>query len=119
MNAVADWTSGTEGLAYDRCRACGKVQYFRRAFCPNCGSAEIEGQAASGRGTVYAITTVSRAPSEQLRAYAPYRIALVDAEEGFRYMAHAAEGLAIADSVSTTFRRLGERIVPFVEPMRS
>src|SRR5215212_4201462 len=113
MNAIADWTTGRDTIGYDRCRTCGKVQYFRRSFCSHCGSAEVERQVASGRGTVYAITTVNRAPSEELRAYAPYRIALIDAEEGFRYMAHAAEGLAVADAVSTTFRRLGERIVPF------
>lgn len=119
MNAVADWTSGADALAYDRCRTCGKVQYFRRSFCAHCGSAEVERQVGSGRGTAYAITTVTRAPSEALRAHAPYRIALVDAEEGFRYMAHAAEALAIADAVSTTFRRLGDRIVPYVEPERT
>lgn len=119
MSGVADWTTGAEALSYDRCRACGTVRYFRRSFCPHCGSAEIEAQAASGRGTVHAITTVARAPSAELRTYAPYRIALVDAEEGFRFMTHAAEGLAIGDAVSTTFRLFGERIVPFVEPQRS
>jgi uncharacterized OB-fold protein len=119
MSGIVDWTTGAEALTYDCCRACGTVRYFRRSFCSHCGSAELERQVASGRGSVYAITTVNRAPSEELRAYAPYRIALIDAEEGFRYMAHAAEGLAVADVVSTTFRRLGERIVPFVEPERS
>jgi uncharacterized OB-fold protein len=119
MSGIADWTEGTETLAYDRCRACGTVRFFRRSFCPHCGSEEIEARAASGRGTVYAITIVTRAPSAELRAYAPYRIALVDAEEGFRFMTHAAEGLGIGDAVSTTFRSFGERIVPFVEPQRS
>jgi uncharacterized OB-fold protein len=119
MSGIADWTTGGKALAYSRCRACRSVRYFRRSFCPHCGSPEIEGQAASGRGTVYAVTTVVRAPSTELRASAPYHIALVDAEEGFRFMTHAAEGLAIGDAVSTTFRPFGERIVPFVEPERS
>lgn len=119
MSGIADWTTGAEALAYDRCRPCGAVRYFRRSFCPACGSAEIEAHTASGRGTVYAVTTVARAPSAELRAYAPYRIALVDAEEGFRFMAHAAEGVAIGDAVSTTFRPFAGRIVPFAEPARS
>lgn len=119
MSGIADWTTGGEALAYDRCRACGTIRYFRRSFCPHCGSAEIQTQVASGRGTVYAVTMVTRAPSAELRPYAPYRIALVDADEGFRFMTHAAEGLAIGDSVSTTFHPFGERIVPFVEPERS
>jgi uncharacterized protein len=116
VNAVVDWTGGAEALAYDHCRSCGTIRYFRRPFCPHCGSAEVETKLASGRGTVHAVTTVSRAPSAELRAYAPYRIALVDAAEGFRFMTHAADGLAIGDAVSTTFRPFGERIVPFVEP---
>ena len=116
---IADWTSGAEALTFDRCRACNTLSYFRRAFCPHCGSHDMEARVASGRGTVYAVTTVTRAPSAELRAYAPYRIALVDAREGFRFMTHAAEGLAVGDPVSTTFRRFGERVVPFVEPERS
>lgn len=119
MIDIADWTSGTEILAYDDCRSCGTVRYFRRPFCPHCGSTEVEAKPASGRGTVYAVTIVTRAPSAELRAFAPYGIALVDAAEGFRFMAHAAEGLAIGDPVSTTFRSFGPRIVPFVEPERS
>jgi uncharacterized OB-fold protein len=119
MSGIADWTSGAEALAYERCGACGTIRYFRRTFCANCGSPAVESRLASGRGTVYAITTVTRAPSAELRAYAPYRIALVDAEEGFRFMTHAAEGLTIGDAVSTRFRSFGERIVPFVEPERS
>ena len=119
MTGIADWTSGAEVLAYDACRSCGTVLYFRRPFCPRCGSTEVDRRAASGRGTVYAVTTVTRAPSAELRAFAPYGIALVDAAEGFRFMAHAAEGVGIGDAVATTFRSFGPRTVPFVEPERS
>lgn len=119
MSVIADWTSGAEALTYGRCQACGRVSYFRRPFCPHCGSEDIEVRIASGRGKVHAITTVARAPSTELRPFAPYRIALVDAEEGFRFMSHAADSLAIGDAVLTSFRPLGERIVPFVEPRRS
>lgn len=111
-----DWTGGREALCFARCRRCGAVQYFRRPFCPSCGSTGIDTVEASGRGTVHAITTVHRAPSAELRAHAPYRIALVDADEGFRFMAHAADGLAIGDPVRTAFRHLGATLVPFVEP---
>jgi uncharacterized OB-fold protein len=115
MTGIADWTAGSETLTYDACPACGAVQYFRRPFCAVCGASPVETRAASGRGTVYAITTVNRAPSAELRAYAPYGIALVDAEEGFRFMAHAAPGLTIGDAVETRFRSFGDRLVPFVQ----
>lgn len=112
-----DWTMGAEGLRLARCRACGHVQYVRRPFCPECGSEDLSVEPASGRGTVYAVTVVGRAPSPELSAHAPYGIALVDAREGFRFMAHCPpEGIAIGDAVVTRFRAFGPGLVPFVTP---
>ncbi|GJD65948.1 Zn-ribbon domain-containing OB-fold protein [Methylobacterium frigidaeris] len=114
---IPDWTTGREGLALARCRACGHVQYLRRPFCPECGSEDLGVEQASGRGTVYAVTVVARAPSPELSAHAPYGLALVDAEEGFRFMAHCPpEGVAIGDPVLTRFRSFGAGLVPFVTP---
>ncbi|MGY2049612.1 Zn-ribbon domain-containing OB-fold protein [Methylobacterium sp. JK268] len=112
----ADWTRGEEGLAYARCRPCGHVQYLRRDFCPACGARDLAAAQATGRGRVYALTRVARAPSPELAAHAPYVIALVDAEEGFRFMAHAAEGLTIGAPVRTAFRAFGAGQVPYCLP---
>lgn len=119
MTGIVDWTQGGRALAYQSCGGCGAVRYFRRSFCPVCGSQESRTLEASGRGTVYAITTVSRAPSPEWKALAPYRIALVDAQEGFRFMAHAAEGLAIGDIVGTAFREVGDALIPLVQPVET
>ena len=106
------------GPAYQACRSCGAVRYFRRSFCPACGSSETDERVASGAGIVHAITTVVRAPSAELRAHAPYRIALVDAAEGFRFMAHAGDALSIGDPVRTRLAAFGGREVPFVDRQR-
>ena len=119
MTGPLDWTKGTRALAYERCPSCGTISYFRRGFCAACGHEAVETLEASGRGTVYAITTVSRAPSAEWKALAPYGIALVDAEEGFRFMAHAAEGLAIGDHITTTYREIGDALIPLVEPSKA
>ncbi|MBY0296192.1 MAG: OB-fold domain-containing protein [Methylobacterium sp.] len=111
-HAVADWTRGEPGLAYQECRACGQRWTFARRFCPACGATEVETRAASGRGTVHALTTVARAPSAALRPHAPYTILLVDAAEGFRLMAHGEGDLAIGDSVTARFAPFGEGLVP-------
>jgi uncharacterized OB-fold protein len=112
---VADWTTGAAAIVYQSCERCHGRWSFRRSFCPFCGSTQIQAQQASGRGTVYAATLVTRAPSEALRALAPYRIVLVDAEEGFRAMAHGAVDLAIGDDVTAGFKRFGEQMIPFFE----
>ena len=112
---LGDWTSGRAALSYQRCRACRNIWYFRREFCPRCGTSGLETLEASGRGTVYAATTVNRAPSEALRALAPYRILIVDAEEGFRLMAHGEHDLSIGDAVSARFKKFGLLLIPHFE----
>jgi uncharacterized OB-fold protein len=113
---VRDWTRGEPGIAYQRCGGCGAVWYFHRGFCPACGQGEPQSQRASGNGTVHALTLVHRAPTEALRPHAPYLIVLVDADEGFRLMAHGDPGLAIGDRVHARFVAFGdERIVPCFE----
>lgn len=110
-----DWTRGTDGIAYQTCPACRAVWYFHRGFCPACGGADPETRQASGRGEVHALTSVARAPTEELRAHAPYTIVLVDAEEGFRMMAHGEPGLRIGDRVNVRFVDLAGRKIPFFE----
>lgn len=110
-----DWTRGRPALAFQSCRACGTRWLFARPFCPGCGATDVEMREASGLGTVHAATLVTRAPSDALRAYAPYRLVLVDADEGFRVMAHAAPEVAIGDRVAARFRPFGDGLVPFFE----
>ncbi|MCA3131697.1 MAG: Zn-ribbon domain-containing OB-fold protein [Betaproteobacteria bacterium] len=107
-----DWTRGAEGIAFQRCSGCGHAWYFRRSFCPACGAPEPRAVQASGAGRVHAVTEVARAPSEALRARAPYCIALVDADEGFRLMAHVERGTHIGDRVQARFLEFGGRPVP-------
>ena len=114
--AVLDWTKGGEGIAFQSCPACRHRWYFRRDFCPRCGSDSPVDAQASGLGTIHAATLVTRAPSEALRAHAPYLIVLVDADEGFRLMAHAAPQLGIGARVRCRFVSFGGRSIPFFEP---
>jgi len=90
-------------LRYQRCRSCTTAQSYPRTFCLNCGAADLEWRAALGTGTVYALTTVARAPSDEFRALAPYVIALVELDEGLRMMAHGSPGLAIGERVRVGF----------------
>jgi len=101
-------------LRYQRCPACGGVQFYPRPFCARCGG-EPRWEISAGRGTIYSVTTVARAPTPEFAALAPYDIALVELDEGFRMMAHAAHGLTIGSRVRIGFQRLGERMLPRAE----
>jgi uncharacterized OB-fold protein len=113
--AIADWTHGGAGIAYQTCASCKVVWYFERGFCPVCGDGNPVTRQASGAGTVHARTSVARAPTEELRAYAPYLIVLVDADEGFRLMAHGDPTLEIGDRVRARFVDLAGKKIPHFE----
>ena len=90
-------------LKYQRCAACGVAQKLARMVCAGCGSPSLEWRNSAGLGTVYAVTLVSRAPSDVFRPLAPYTLVLVDLDEGARRMGHAEPGIAIGERVSAVF----------------
>ena len=110
------WSGCAAGeLRYQRCGICAAVQFYPRESCLNCGGADVQWQSSQGVGTVYALTSVERAPSDEFRALAPYVIVLVDLDEGYRMMAHGAPGLAIGARVRVRFFEHGERRLPRFE----
>ena len=114
--SIQDWTRGGDGIAYQHCASCGALWYFERGFCPACGIAEPTTLQATGRGVVHARTLVARAPTEELRAHGPYLIVLIDADEGFRLMAHADQTLQIGDRARARFTSLAGRKIPYFGP---
>lgn len=109
----ADWTSGIEAMTFQSCPACKSAWYFRRRFCPSCGAPDPVTKQAGGGGVVYAETLVHRAPVPEAREHVPYKIVLVDIDEGVRVMAHGEQGLKIGDKVSAGFKPFLGGIVPF------
>ena len=110
------WSGCAAGeLRYQRCRACAALQSYPRAFCMRCGAADLEWLTAGGRGTVYAMTRVERAPTDEFRALAPYVIALIDLDEGYRMMAHGAPGIGIGERVQVQFFEHDGRHLPRFE----
>ncbi|WP_354679648.1 Zn-ribbon domain-containing OB-fold protein [Cupriavidus plantarum] len=103
----------TEGLAaavvrYQCCAACGAWQPLTRLACRACGGADLHWKDASGSATVFAVTEVSRAPTDAFRELAPYTLVLATLDEGPRVMAHAAPGVRIGDRVRASFMPFGD-----------
>ena len=57
-----------------------------------------------GRGTIYSMTEVVRAPTPAFSSLVPYVLALVDLDDGVRVMAHAEPDLRIGERVELGFR---------------
>ena len=114
----APYVAGLEKgvLRYQACLECGATQTLPRHACRRCGAQRLEWRDSKGRGTVYATTVVTRAPSDDFRALAPYTLVLVDLDEKSRLMAHAQTGVAIGDRVVATFFKHGERTLVRFRP---
>jgi hypothetical protein len=74
-------------LAYQWSPEANRAVFYPRVICPFTGSDRLEWRVSAGLGTVYA-TTVTH-PLDG----APYNVALIDCDEGFRMMSRV-EGVA-------------------------
>ena len=72
-------------LAYQYSCDDGKPVFFPRVVAPVSGSTNLEWRVSKGLGSVYATTVV------HMRDTAPYNVALVDVDEGFRMMSRVED----------------------------
>ena len=72
-------------LAYQWSLEAGRAVFYPRVICPFTGSDRLEWRVSAGLGTVYA-TTVTHP-----REGAPYNVALIDCDEGFRLMSRVED----------------------------
>ena len=66
-----------------RCASCGRFSFPPKPFCPHCWSREIAWVPLAGRGRLYSQTVVHAAPAA-FQHEAPYRVGVVDLDEGIR-----------------------------------
>lgn len=104
-------------LRYMRCHDCNAPQTLARYACQQCGSTQLHWLKSARMGTVYAATVVTRAPSDEFRALAPYTLVLVDLHEGPRLMGHGEPGLVIGDEVVASFVDFGDKRLVLFRPL--
>ena len=76
------WDAVREGrLIVQRCSACEKTFFRPEVACPHCFSTKWRWVESSGRGTLYSLSIVHRAPSPAFKA--PFIFAAIDMEEGW------------------------------------
>lgn len=113
----AFWDAAAEGrLIFQHCRTCEKAQFYPRSLCAACHGSDLEWRSSRGEGTIASFTQVLRAPTPAFKEMAPYVIALVDLDEGFRMMVNIIEGdrekLAIGARTRTVFREVDGVTLP-------
>ena len=84
-------------LAYQFSPEAGRPVFFPRVLCPFTGSSRLEWRVSKGLGTVYATTVVHAAEG------APYNVALIDCDEGFRMMSRV-------EDIAPDKVRIGQRV---------
>jgi uncharacterized OB-fold protein len=72
-------------LAYQWSPEANRAVFYPRVICPFTGSDRLDWRLSAGFGTVYA-TTVTHP-----REGAPYNVALIDCDEGFRLMSRVED----------------------------
>jgi uncharacterized OB-fold protein len=112
-------------LVIQRCRDCDGFVWYPRACCPSCLSERLDWREVSGAGTVYSVSVHYRAPSPELADGVPYAVALVDLDEGPRFLTNVVgcspEAVVIGDRVRVTWTPLpdGRHLAQFApDPAR-
>lgn len=120
MNGLATqfWSACESGeLHFQQCNDCGHAQNYPRPFCTSCGSESLSFVKCEGRGRVYSVSEVTRAPTPEFQSITPYYLALVDMDEGVRVMGHALAEVGINDRVSLKFRTHEKKALPLFVPI--
>lgn len=94
---------GEHRLTYQRRRSTGEVVFYPRGH----DDSDLETRESAGRGTVYTFTVVRQHGHPFFRAHAPYTVAYVELDEGFRML---TEVIAEPGTV-----RVGQRVALYWE----
>lgn len=86
------WAAAREGrFVLQRCRACGRHQFYPRGVCSHCLASDLAWVEASGQGVVHSFTVNHRAPHPGFQGKTPFVLALVDLAEGPRMMTNIVD----------------------------
>ena len=104
-------------LVLQRCRDCGRFQFYARPFCITCESDALEWVESQGTGTVYSAVTVHLKVLPDIEP--PFVVAVVELDEGPRMTANIVGGDApIGSRVHVGWReREGLPPVPMFVPV--
>lgn len=103
-------------LVYPVCNACGQIVFYPRAHCTRCTSRDLRYERSAQRGRIYTFTVVRSSRVRPFSERAPYVVAWVDLDEGFRMMSNIvgidADRVAIGQRVEVVWEDYEELSLP-------
>jgi uncharacterized protein len=111
----------TRRLVLPWCTSCDRPFWYPRAACPGCHGTDIEWREATGRGTVYAVSVQHNAALPEFKDQVPYAVALVELDEGVRFMSNIVNteptAVAVGQQVRLSWEPLEDgRAIAVFEP---
>ena len=85
---TAEFWAGTKAgeFRYQQCGSCGTVIWHPRSHCTGCLDGELQWHRSEGAGTVYSYSVVRQSYHPFFRGQVPYAVALIDLDEGPRFL---------------------------------
>jgi len=81
------WANARRGvLSVQRCRSCGRLQFYPRPVCVNCFARTLEWHPVSGRGRVLSFTFVHAPVHPAFKPEVPIILAEIELAEGVRML---------------------------------
>ena len=112
------WNGCKEGqLLYQYCTSCGKAQFYPRDVCATCLLDEdLEWRQSAGSGHIYSFTMVNVTFEAGWKEEAPYVVAIVELDEGFRIMTNVIDWedenqLQVGTRVALDFQHANDDLV--------
>jgi len=103
-------------LVIQHCEECNTCWHPPLPRCPNCQSGRLAWRPVSGRAVVYSYTDVHHSVHAVTESWMPYRLYLIDLEEGPRLVSNQRNvrnkpGMEIGTPVRVAFEDIGNNVV--------
>ena len=104
------------------CTVDEKPIFYPREACPTCLGRSFEWRPSTGKGTVYAVSVQHKPRDPFMASRIPYPVALVELDEGVRFMTNVIGvddpyDVVVGQPVQVTWEPLSDgRQLPLVEP---
>ena len=123
MDTAPFWASTADGeFRYQQCSNCGTVVWHPRSHCTGCVDGDLQWKVSAGKGTLYSFSVVRQSYHPFFRNQVPYVVALVDLDEGPRFLTNLIgledplNDVEIGQRVAIEWEQHEELAIPLVKP---